>query len=199
MSNIAEMMSPINSNIAPIIGMSRITMKIPNAIESINPMINWFWLWNAKFETSLALCVSVNVLRTGVLLLVFVWFLTLFSVIRVVDNTAFNVSLLGRPQTARLMVVNLALNDHTLDLGVRFHSGQSAVFHKFLYLVLEYDRLFLLGDCDVDCLDLACFVEFHNSICFNCYYYYYFDGAKLRLLFELSKYFCNYFSRISNF
>ena len=38
MSSIAEMMSPINSNIAPIIGMSRITMKMPNAIESINPM-----------------------------------------------------------------------------------------------------------------------------------------------------------------
>ena len=38
MSNIAEMMSPINSKIAPIIGMSRITMKMPNAIESINPM-----------------------------------------------------------------------------------------------------------------------------------------------------------------
>ena len=38
MSSIAEMMSPINSKIAPIIGMSRITMKMPNAIESINPM-----------------------------------------------------------------------------------------------------------------------------------------------------------------
>ena len=38
MSNIAEMMSPINSKIAPIIGMSSITMKMPNAIESINPM-----------------------------------------------------------------------------------------------------------------------------------------------------------------
>ena len=63
MSSIAEMMSPINSNIAPIIGMSRITMKMPNAIESINPMINWFWLWKAEFETCLALCDSVNVLR----------------------------------------------------------------------------------------------------------------------------------------
>lgn len=39
MSSIAEMMSPINSKIAPIIGMSKITMKKPKAIESINPII----------------------------------------------------------------------------------------------------------------------------------------------------------------
>ena len=38
MSSIAEMMSPINSKIAPIIGMSKITMKNPKAIESINPI-----------------------------------------------------------------------------------------------------------------------------------------------------------------
>ena len=41
MSSIAEIMSPINSNIAPIIGMSRITTKMPNAIEIINPIIDF--------------------------------------------------------------------------------------------------------------------------------------------------------------
>ena len=40
MSSIAEMMSPINSKIAPTIGLSSITMKTPNAIESKHPMIN---------------------------------------------------------------------------------------------------------------------------------------------------------------
>ena len=38
MSSIAEMMSPINSNIAPTIGMSKTTIKMPKAIESINPI-----------------------------------------------------------------------------------------------------------------------------------------------------------------
>ena len=38
MSSIAEMMSAINSNIAPTIGMSKTTIKMPKAIESINPM-----------------------------------------------------------------------------------------------------------------------------------------------------------------
>ena len=38
MSSIAEMMSAINSNIAPTIGMSKTTIKMPKAIESINPI-----------------------------------------------------------------------------------------------------------------------------------------------------------------
>ena len=53
MSRIAEMMSPIKSNIAPIIGMSRITMKMPNAIESINPMF-LILIINAEFEKNLS-------------------------------------------------------------------------------------------------------------------------------------------------
>lgn len=52
MSNIAEMMSPINSKIALIIGMSRITMKKPKAIESINPIIDFDYKTQSLKRTS---------------------------------------------------------------------------------------------------------------------------------------------------
>ena len=63
MSNIAEMMSPINSKIAPIIGMSRITMKMPNAIESINPMFLIFIMETQGLKRVSHLAFRFDVLR----------------------------------------------------------------------------------------------------------------------------------------
>ena len=63
MSSIAEMMSPINSKIAPIIGMSKITIKKPKAIESINPIILILIMKRRVWKEPLTLCVSVIVLR----------------------------------------------------------------------------------------------------------------------------------------